>query len=87
MSWTTHTVRFQEVEHRAQKNLPCPDCGKKVRRSTTFEQTINPWNKNAAGDPKTVTEIREELAADAAAWREKPVQCKACIEASGDGAA
>lgn len=81
MSWTTRTITFPPVKRRAVKNLPCPDCGKKVKRQTTFEQTLNPWNKNAAGEPKSVPEIREELRVEAEAWEAEPVQCKACREA------
>lgn len=85
MGW--QTITFEEVTRRAAKNLPCPDCGKKVRRQTTFMQTINPWNKNAAGEPKTRQEIQDELKADAAAWVQEPVRCTACREANRDGAA
>jgi hypothetical protein len=86
VSWTTRTIKFEEVTRGARKNLPCPDCGKKVRRQITFSQTINPWNKNAAGEPKTWQEIQEELKADVAKWAAKPVQCKSCRDASEGGA-
>lgn len=81
MPWVTTTYRFQPVQRRAVKNLPCPDCGKKVKRQTTFEQTINPFNKNAEGEPKSWQEIQAELKVQADAWRVEPVQCKACREA------
>lgn len=82
----TRTIRFEEVTRGAQKNLPCPDCGKKVRRQRTFSQTINPWNKNAAGEPKTWQEIQDELKVDAAKWAAEPVKCAACRDAGADGA-
>ena len=79
---SVRTIRFEEVWRAARKNLPCPGCGKKVRRQTTLFQTINPWNKNAAGEPKSREEIHSELAVEAAEWEREPVQCKACREAS-----
>lgn len=83
MSWVT--VRFQPVKRRAGKNLPCPDCGKKVKRQTTFEQTINPWNKNAEGEPKSGMEIMAELDVEAKKWQAEPVRCKACRESDEVG--
>jgi predicted RNA-binding Zn-ribbon protein involved in translation (DUF1610 family) len=84
VNWVTRTVRFQPVKQRVTKNLPCPDCGKNVKRQTTFEQTLNPWNKNTDGDPKSAMEIHAELKVAADAWRAEPVQCKSCRE-SGEG--
>jgi hypothetical protein len=55
------TYRFREIKHQASKNLPCPGCGKKVRRQRTFGQTLNPFNKNADGKVKTELEIVREL--------------------------
>jgi hypothetical protein len=71
----------------AAKNLPCPGCGKKVRRQRTFTNTINPWNRDpATGLPRTRQEIREKLREDAAAWELEPVTCAACESASGGAA-
>jgi hypothetical protein len=70
--------RFAEVAWPTSKRLPCPDCGKKVRRQTKFWQTLNPFNKNAAGQPKTEQEILAELRAEAAEWEQKPEQCTPC---------
>jgi hypothetical protein len=35
----------------------------------TFEQTINPWNKNKDGNPKTYSEIIVELDEKANNWK------------------
>lgn len=64
------TYRFQEIKHPVTKSVPCrAGCGKTVRRSTTLSQTVNPFNKNADGQPKTEQEIRAELKAEAEAWQ------------------
>jgi hypothetical protein len=85
--WVTETVRFEEVKHQATKNLPCPGCGKKVRRQRTFANTINPWNQDpATGLPRTRQEIRGKLREDAAAWELEPVTCAVCESASGGAA-
>jgi len=62
------TYRFREIKHQASKNLPCPGCGKKLRRQRTFSQTLNPFNKNADGQVKTELEIVRELNTTAAEW-------------------
>jgi hypothetical protein len=66
------TYRFREIKHQASKNLPCPGCGKKLRRQRTFGQTLNPFNKNADGRVKTELEIVRELNATAAQWETEP---------------
>jgi hypothetical protein len=72
------TYRFDKVEWQASKRLPCPNCGKRVRRQTTLWQTVNPWNKNPDGEPKTQREILAELREQAAEWEQKPEQCTPC---------
>jgi len=64
--------RFQSVTLRASKSGKCV-CGKRVTRSNTFEQTINPFNKNSKGEIKNYNEIWAELKEEAAAWKSKPV--------------
>lgn len=79
----TYTQRFEPVTWQASKSLPCPGgCGKKVRRQRTFSQTLNPWNKNADGQPKTDLEITSELRAQAEEWQQKPEPCTSCSEAN-----
>jgi hypothetical protein len=70
-------VKFQEVAVYATKASKC-DCGKRRSRKQKFWQTINPFNKNAAGQPKSRAEIRQELAAEAMAWEAEPITCSAC---------
>lgn len=68
------------VEHRVQRRVECAEgCGKKLIRTRTFEQTINPWNKNAAGEVKSRSEILEELKEEAADWQPKAT-CPKCAK-------
>lgn len=75
-------ITFEVVKIRGEKNLPCPKCGRKVKRSATFEQTMNPWNVKADGTPKTRLDIFAELKAEREAWEAQPVLCSRCKEAS-----
>lgn len=71
-------VDFDKVQLRASKRTRCELCAKWMRRATTLWQTISPFNKNAAGEPKTRGEIMIELHAKAAAWRAEPLTCPSC---------
>lgn len=82
---TSRTVRFRELSLQASKNLPCPSCGKKVRRQRTFRQTLNPFNKNAAGEPKSAKEIYADLQKKVDEFEATPVRCTPCTEQDGDG--
>jgi hypothetical protein len=59
------------------RKLKCRNCGRRFTRSRTFTQTINPFNKNAAGQPKTRQEIYAELKAEANAWQPDDL-CTTC---------
>jgi hypothetical protein len=73
----THTV-YERIERRATKSVPCSVCGKKVRRSKTFMNTINPWNVNEDGVPRTHDEIWAHLIDLATAWEGEPETHPAC---------
>ena len=62
------TYRFQSVRRTAEKSGNCPSCGKRVVRRQTFEQTVNPFNRNADGTVKTAQEVDASVKAEAAAW-------------------
>jgi hypothetical protein len=51
------------------KTFTCRVCGKPGRRSKTFRQTLNPFNRNTAGQPKNVPEINAELKEAADNWQ------------------
>lgn len=69
-------TNFEPVKAWRQKNTKCPVCDKKLKRSKTFEQTINPWNKNEDSSPKTDNQVRDAVNAEADAWMAEPEYCK-----------
>lgn len=62
-------TNYQRVERWVEKTVPCRVCGKKLKRSTTLGQTINPWNKDADGNVKNRYQIMAELKLAAEEWR------------------
>lgn len=62
-------INFQPVQTVRVLVGKCPVCGKNTTRRKTFEHTINPFNKNADGQPKTYDEVRAAVNAEANAWR------------------
>lgn len=75
------TYKFEEVTHHVTKRVPCRVCRKPLGRATILSQTINPFNKDAAGQPKTREQIRAELRAEAETWHPTNDIHRACIEA------
>jgi hypothetical protein len=69
---------YEKVTQRVTKNLPCPTCGKKVRRSTTICNTVNPFNRNADDEIKSWTEVRQDVLDQAVEWRTTPEVCTSC---------
>ena len=65
-------TKFERVQLAATKSVPCTGCGKKVRRQRTFEQMLNPFNKNADGTVKEFADIWRELEAEADEWKVQP---------------
>lgn len=64
----SETIRFERVTARRSKSGKCPVCGRRVTRSRTFEQTINPFNTGPDGFPKDRAQIWRELGECAEAW-------------------
>lgn len=67
-------IIFETVKIGGRKTGKC-FCGKRITRSKTFEQTINPFNKNKNGEAKTRSEIVGELLAERKSWQAEPVHC------------
>lgn len=72
---------FREIKLTGTKSIRCEGCGKKLNRQKKFYQTLNPFNRNKEGVPKTEDEIRTELLADIAEWQKVPDYCRACGDA------
>lgn len=62
---TITTYKYTPVKLTHTYSGKCSMCGKITKRQVTFEQTINPWNKNKNGIIKTEQEIYRELRAEA----------------------
>lgn len=73
-------VTFDEVKYKAGKVLKCVNCNKRLTRQTTLSQTINPFNVNASGEPKSYDEIWKELGLEAKRWESMQELCSACTE-------
>lgn len=71
-------VPFSEVFIHAAKSGTCAACGKRAHRKKKFWQTLNPFNKNAAGFPKSSGEVYEELSKASSAWMKAGVQHSKC---------
>lgn len=63
MAWIT----FDEVKVKGVRRWTDAE-GRKRQATKTFSQTLNPFNKNAYGLPKTRAEIVEEITAERDAW-------------------
>jgi hypothetical protein len=63
---------YDPVRRAASKSLPCPVCGKKLRRTRTFQMTVNPFNKNPDGTVRTIPQIWEALGEQVKAWQAVP---------------
>jgi hypothetical protein len=74
------TITFPEITHTEHRRISCSGrCGKKLNRQRTFTQTVNPFNKNAAGEQKTSGEIYRDLRAEGAGWA-PTAMCPKCTE-------
>lgn len=68
------TYTFEKVELRFGKSGPCRFCGKRLRRSVTLHQTLNPFNKRD-GVVKTRAQICEELEQKGKEWCAEKMEC------------
>lgn len=62
-----YTRHFEEVSITAVKRWK-DETGKKRQETRKFYQTLNPYNKNADGTPKSCEQILTELKAERDAW-------------------
>lgn len=75
------TYTFQEVKRTRTDKYRCP-CGKRFQRTVSATQTINPFNRNADGNPKTYPEIWQELGPKVAGLKSDPT-CAGCGAEAG----
>lgn len=76
------TVTFQGIKARATYQCECGTCGKKLTRTAIAEHTVNPFNKNDSGVPKTEREVyyaaKAEAEREAAEKQGSKVTCIDC---------
>lgn len=75
-------VTFPAYKGRASCTFTCPACkGERKKRTFTVEHTVNPYNKDENGAPKTATHVIREAQAAAELERDQflgyPL-CKRC---------
>lgn len=81
-------TRFTPVGLGGKKSYKCA-CGKRVVRQRWFEQTLNPYNRNADGSVKTQGQIMAECSTAFIAWQKKPEPCahiRVIQQTAGEGA-
>lgn len=57
----TRTVHFEAVKRRQTVAYTCARCNKKRSKVVSTEYTVNPFNKNAEGFPKSRHEVAEDV--------------------------
>ena len=77
MMRTVH-YRFDEVSLSTRRAGKCSGCGKRTTRTIRVYQTVNPFNKNAKGIPKSREEILDEVRRELGEQKAKPLLCTAC---------
>jgi len=73
-------VTFQQIKKQSKAIFICKKCNKQKIRQITFDQTLNPFNKNKDGFIKTADEIQNELNQRAAEWEAAIDLCAGCEE-------
>lgn len=64
--------KYPPVSVTTKRTAACPVCGKKATRSWTVTHTVSPFNVNEDGRPRTATEVRAQVRAEANAWNPDP---------------
>jgi hypothetical protein len=76
-------VNFQEVKLFGDKTVKCcGGCGRRLKRTKKFCQTLNPFNKTTEGRIKEYDDIYPELKAELAEWKAQPERCSHCTSQS-----
>ena len=72
-------IVFDQVRLRGSKTAKCLKCGKKITRSKSFCQTVNPMNRGSDGLPKSRDAIVDELIEERTKWEKQAERCAACL--------
>lgn len=71
-------MNFKEIATRATKSGKCPVCGKKATVTEKFWQTVNPFNLDNQGIPKSASQIARENEKNAEIWKSEPAVHRKC---------
>lgn len=74
------TIRFDEVKATRERTFECAGCGKRIKRQKTDWATINPWNVDENGNPKTYEQVRKDVSRKLDKWEAEPKYCSSCNE-------
>jgi len=72
------TYVYERITARGRRSGTCDVCGKPAQRSRTFENTVNPFNRNADGTVRTRTEVRANVSRLAREWELGQVRHAGC---------
>lgn len=70
-------IYFEKVSLYGSKAGKC-GCGKRRQRKVTITNTINPFNKNSEGAPKSREEVLADVKKELDAWYAEPIYCDNC---------
>lgn len=80
--YRTVTTRFQEVTRSQPVEVKCSACGQRRTRIVKVTHTINPYNRNELGQPRSHDEVRAcvlaELARQVASTADSTIICRPC---------
>ena len=75
-------ITFEEIKRKQTIKLQCAKCKKVFKRVISKSATVNPFNKNADGQPKTSHEVSiqvsEEVQAELRKKLTEPFFCSKC---------
>ena len=77
---TRIVTTYEPIRRTASKSVPCPICGKKVKRQRTFKMTLNPFNKNPDGTVRDRSDIWAALGEQVKEWSAKAEAHPRCAE-------
>jgi len=81
----TTTINYRPIKAQYGYTCPCENCGKTLKRNATVEHTVNPYNKNEAGEVRTASEVYTAAKAEAIETAQKlqdvPSLCRDCEDA------
>lgn len=80
-------INFEVIKYKEKVKGICVKCGKKKQRMIKAEQTVNPFNKDEAGNPKNKFEVQKSTLDEMLKRRDRFIKegfiCSTCKEYLG----